>query len=134
MQVTVKDNLYSLSKLPAIKQFHVARRIAPLLTELAPLLKKGTTDPLDALIPAVNALQKLSDDDSEYVLYSLLNCASIKQPAGGFAPVCVDKVLMFKDLPLDEMLELAGRAFLHNLGNFFSTAQPTSQGASLKKE
>ena len=129
---------YQLSKVNAFKQFHIVRRLSPILGDLvavAPEMQKAKADGENANVeqlskiaaPIMNGLSKLSDQDSEYVLFGLLNAVEVQQePAGNWAKVCIDKNLMIQNLDLPTMMNLAGRAFMFNLESFFS-ALPAQQ-------
>jgi hypothetical protein len=112
---------YSFSKLPVLQQAHILRRLTPLLSDIAPVLKAGDKDnAFDILGAAVGAISKLNDADFEYVFFGLLSAVSRKQTGGGWAQVTPvgGKVMMFDDIDLPSALQLAGRALMHNLGNF----------------
>lgn len=75
--------------------------------------------------PFVDGMAKLSDEDSERVLLSLLSCCEVNQP--GFKTwmkVASGKQLMAQDLDLPTLLQAAGRSFMHNLSSFFQEPQP----------
>lgn len=132
---------FKLSKINAMKQFHIARRIAPLLGELLPKLKEisklkdqenvSQDEQLETLGkflgPLMEGLGKLSDKDSEFVLYGLMAAVEMKQAEhGNYARLVVDGRLMFEDIGLDIMLQTAGRAFVYNLSGFFDALRKTS--------
>jgi hypothetical protein len=126
---------FSLRKLDAIRQFHIVRRMGPMLSSLLPELQglaRGAKNfdglPEDEKIselsrlapPFMQGLAKLSDEDANYVLYGLLSCVEIQQGGGNWASVYANGMLMFQDLELPLLLQLAGRAFAYNLSGFFS--------------
>lgn len=124
---------FKVSKLDAFKQFHIVRRIAPILSDLLPgmkgmvgknLEKLSEDEKLDVVgkfaAPVMEGLSKLSDADSELVLYGLLSAVEMKQPqTGGWARVANNSMLMIQDLELPILLQLAGRSFMFNLAGFF---------------
>lgn len=134
---------FVISKINAIRQFHIVRRIAPLLTELLPhlaSLKKAKDDIDDpekmaqlTLIatPILKGLATLSNRDSECVLYGLLSAAEMQQSSGNWAKVAIfdDNAdeekrapgsLMINDMDLPLLLQVAGRVFVYNLSGFFA--------------
>ena len=123
---------FKLNKIDAFKQFHIVRRIGPILSDLLPALKdaKGSADKmsedakLDALAkiatPVMSGLSRLSDADSELVLYGLLASVEMQQDSGNWARVCNGTMLMMQDLELPVLLQIAGRAFIFNLSSFFA--------------
>jgi hypothetical protein len=122
---------FKLNKLDAMKQFHIARRVGPILADLLPsmgALKKTVSvadaegDKLEglakALMPIMVGLSKLSDEDSQYVLFGLLASVEVQQSAGNWAKVSTESMLMINDIELPQLLQIAGRAFAYNLGGF----------------
>lgn len=125
---------FKLNKIDAFKQFHITRRLAPLLGELAPVMGSiaqsaknsdllSETEKLEQFAklaaPVMNGLSKLSDQDADRVLYGLLSAVEIQQAAGNWARVATDSALMMQDLELPVLLQCAGRAFMFNLSGFF---------------
>jgi len=132
---------FSLSKIDAIKQFHIVRRLMPVLTELLPvaqkygklskeqLEKKMTEDSLEDLAPVLNGLAKLGDADSNKILYGLLSSVQMKQGEhGNWANLVTGEQLMFQDLELPILLQAAGRALMFNLSGFFATLPQVTHG------
>lgn len=133
---------FKLSKIDAFKQFHIVRRISPILADLLPAMKsfKSTMgsgkelseeDKLDHFAkiaaPLMTGLSKLSDADSELVLYGLLGAVEMQQPpANNWAKVASGNMLMLQDLELPILLHLAGRAFMYNLAGFFAVLPKSS--------
>lgn len=126
---------FKLGKLDAFKQFHIVRRVAPILADLLPALKNAQAGPGDLAVmsedkkldmvgkfatPIMSGLSQLSDADAELVLYGLLSSVEMKQPAGNWARVATGTMLMIQDLELPQLLQIAGRAFMFNLSGFFA--------------
>lgn len=129
---------FRLGKMDAFRQFHVVRRIGPILSDLLPALKDGVKNPdlsnlsesekLDGIAkfvtPIMSGLSRLSDADAELVLYSLLGSVEMQQALSGnwmhIATKGANPILMVQDLELPVLLQIAGRAFVHNLAGFFS--------------
>lgn len=135
----IKGVKFQLRKVHAMKQFHIVRRIAPLLGELIPALslisKTAKADlsesaKLDQFAeiakPLFTGLGKLSDADSEKVLFGLLSAVDMKQSTGNWAAVATDTMIMFDNLELPILLELAGKAFAFNLSGFFAVLPSVS--------
>lgn len=130
--VGTKD--FKLCKIDAFKQFHIVRRIAPILSELLPSLagaqKIATQKDLSEsekfeefakiAAPFMAGLSKLSDEDSNRVLFGLLSSVEVKQESGNWAKVSTDSMLMMQDLELPVLLQIAGKAFMFNLAGFFA--------------
>lgn len=124
---------FQLNKINAFKQFHIVRRIAPILADLLPAMKdvqkiqntEGLSEDkkLDEFAkiatPLMNGISKLSDKDADLVLFGLLSSVQVQQETGNWANVSTETMLMMQDLELPILLQLAGRAFMYNLSGFF---------------
>lgn len=131
-QFEVGGRKFQLNKINAFKQFHIVRRLGPVLSELLPVLSEAQRLSIDALSetekldqiakvmsPVMLGLSKLSDSDSDKVLYGLLSSVQIQQSVG-WAWVATDSMLMIQDMDLPLLLQIAGRAFMFNLSGFFT--------------
>jgi hypothetical protein len=144
-EATVNGNTYRIGKMPVMQQFHVARRLAPVLSGVIDALKAagldpvklatmppgsklGDVDPFAMVEPLGDVLAKVSDDDSEYIIGACLQCVSRAQPNGtGWAFVWVPRGgLMFQDMELPEMLQLVWKVLESNLAGFFSGQNSSS--------
>lgn len=135
MQVTIGDNIYAVGKLDPIRQFHVARRLAPALIALGAasvdVLKRGgnlsDAAAVAAIGPLVEVVAQMSDADSEYVLKSCLSVVS-RRSGDGWAPAQnAQGGLMFQDIDITVMLRLAFEVVRDNLGNFIPALQDSAQ-------
>lgn len=123
---------FKLSKIDAFKQLHIVRRVAPLLGEVLPALKGGLkeienlseAEKLEVIGkfmgPIITGMSKLSDEDTDIVLYGLLESVEVQQPGGSWARVASGKMLMIQDIELPMMLQVAAKAFMFNIARFFS--------------
>lgn len=135
---------YRLGQLNAVQQFHVSRRVAPVVAtvglSLGPeTLRKvraasgpgdlpGVLD-VDAILGAVGPLAQvlstMSDEHVDYVLATCLGVVSRKQPNMGprntdlWAPVMVNGNIMFGDIDMPAMVRLCIAVMAHNLGDFW---------------
>lgn len=131
-----------VSKLNAFKQFHIARRLGPILGDLLPVMSKFkdmseeelTKDQTEALAPILVGLSKLSDEEANRILFGLLDAVAMKQETGNWAKISDGKVLFFQDLDLPFLLQAAGRALMHNLSGFFAALPKASKSAGAKKK
>jgi hypothetical protein len=132
---------FKLCKIDAFKQFHIVRRIGPLLSDLMPIMQDAQklkaveslseSEKFEMIAkfvgPIMNGLSKLSDADSELVLFGLLASVEVQQmPAGNWARVSSNSMLMIQDMELPMLLQIAGRAFVFNLAGFFGALPPKS--------
>ncbi|KKL38619.1 hypothetical protein WR30_11205 [Burkholderia contaminans FFH2055] len=146
---------YAIGKLSAMQQFHVSRRIAPIIPPMIPVLlqfydemDKTAVTPADekqdvltlvnsvapVLQPFADALAGLKDEDAEYVFGTCLSVVERWQGAG-WAKVwnIAHKTSMFDDIGIDVMLPLVVRVVVANLGPFISgllTSQASSPAAT----
>lgn len=146
---------YEIGRLNAIDQFHVSRKIAPVIPTIMPILTelaKGelqkTIEKLEsaeendvsglaeanleslgvALQPLMDAFAKMPEDDVDYVIKKCLAAVSRNG-----AKVVVRDAIMFDDLGMEHILPLTIAVIRTNLGNFIqglltkalSTKQPT---------
>lgn len=112
---------YQIGKLDPKRQFHVVRRIAPLMVQAS----AGD-------MPAVlQALAAMSDVDVDYVLDTCLAVVARKQETAGgvvYAPVQPRPgQIMFSDLQASDLLEISMAVIQDSLGNFFTIAQSVSE-------
>lgn len=133
---------FKLRKIDAIKQFQIARRVAPLLSEIVPVMAKlsKAEKNMDSLSeeqkleqftliaqPVLKGISNLSDEDSDKLLYGLLSAVEMQQKSSGnWAMISNGNQLMFQDLDLAVLLQAAGRAFMYNMSGFFGALQRSS--------
>lgn len=121
METQINGNTYRIGKLDARTQFHVARRLAPLLAGIGKTLNqpKNKDDLFSTFGPLADALSSMSDEDTDYVLDK---CLSVVHRAQGnqFAPVMTTNGrMMFDDIDLPSMMQLAVTVVRENIGGFF---------------
>lgn len=135
---------FKLNKIDPFKQTHIVRRLGPILGDIIPVAQKlqkqvgdsKTEDQklesiFEVLQPLLVGFSKLSDEDFDKVFLGLLNAVEVKQaPAGNWARVARDGMLMMQDLDLPVLFRVAGMAFAYNLSGFFRTAPQISQGGA----
>ena len=134
MELELDGHTYRVGKLDARAQFHIVRRLAPVLGELAPALQGGKGG-LDALPPIATAVAKLSDADADYCIFGLLKVVSRKQPNGlGWGPVSTENLLMYDDIGMTQMLKLAWEALTFNMSGFFAALPSDLKEAAQKQK
>ena len=149
LEFTVGPNHYRARKMTAFQQFHVARRLAPVisellttgsaLAELASLdqpLKEGEAppgaDPSKLIVPFADALSRVSDDDCNYVLGACLGMVQRQQGGNGAGTVTWSsvwnergKTIMFDDInELAPMMEIVIQVLQDNMTGFFAAGRP----------
>lgn len=115
MSFEVNGFNYTAGKLNAKQQFHIVRRLSPVLSGLV-----GLKDANDAVGAIANAISSLSDADADFVLFGLLSCVERQDPSGGWAKITAGELLMYQDIDLIAMMKIATESFKVNFGNFFS--------------
>ena len=126
------EHNYQIGKMSPRAQFHVARRLAPVLANLAPImfvLRKnaaaGEELPLDLFaataMPLAQGIAQMPDTEADYILNTCLSVVSREQAGGQFAPVLAadNMTFMFADLAMQDLLQLSVAVVQENLGNFF---------------
>lgn len=119
MDITINDKNYRIGRLDARRQFHVVRRLAPIIGGLTDL-ERCKDDPLAALEPLADAIASMRDQDADYVLNTCLAAVERRQPTGGWAKLMTTGGdLMFQDLDMAAMLRLVWAVLQENLQGFF---------------
>jgi hypothetical protein len=119
IDVEVDGHKYRISKLLPLPQFHLSRRIAPLIISFASEKEAvGENESTNVMEKVAEKLSTLNDDEAEYIVFGLL--AAVKRGDGDgkvFHPVANDRTLMY-DMSVATMLKLAYESGKYNLGNF----------------
>jgi hypothetical protein len=124
-EIELNGHKYRIGKLPAKAQFHIARRLLPLLSSLSDLTG-GEAKALEAIGRAIGAL---SDAEADYVLFGLLRAVSRRIEGGGWSAVVAGEAsLAYDDINMMTMLKLAGEVFRENLGDFLGGLPPALAG------
>jgi len=120
MEKVINEHTYQIGKINARDQFHIIRRLAPVLGGIAPALQGGKGG-IEALPEIANAIAKLSDADADYVIFGLLKVVSRKQSNGlGWGPVSTGELLMYDDIDMAQMIKLAWEVLSYNMSGFFA--------------
>ena len=123
-EIEIAGNIYSIAKLPARKQLHIARRLLPVADVLVHLMTvhDGELPLMQALGALADTVGKLSDADFDYILDHCLEAVRRKSGLGFQAVAMVTPQgsrLLFEDL--DDMsiqLRLIWEVIRTNLENF----------------
>lgn len=133
--ITIGEHDYTIGRLNALDQFHVSRKIAPIVPTLMPIITEvakgdlskaiesielgdnnelGSLEPLaQALEPFMEAFAKMPEDDVNYVIHK---CLSVVKR--GSSVVCRGQTIMFDDLDMGQILPLVVAVIRVSLGNF----------------
>lgn len=146
---------FRIGKLNAFQQFHLSRKVAPVIPTLIPVFLKlqasAKTTPADGdsgpaqsplsgdlgalaemLQPFADGIAGMPDETAEFILSTCLGVVQRKQGATWF-PVwsAGQNVCMFDDLDLGVMMKLSVRVITESLGPFLRgmlTGQSTPKG------
>ena|SRR5690606_6368995 len=144
MEFTVNDSIYKCGRLSPRKEFHIARRMAPFLGALAPVIsqaiKTKSAPDIDTILNTLpgflEMFARMPDEDVDFCLYGLMAACTRKQSNGlGYAPVVVgENQLAFEDIRAPQMMQIAYQSFAQNIAPFFgdlhSDLSPDSQKQS----
>ena len=139
-ELELSGQAYRVGKLDAMRQFHVSRRIAPIIPTLAPVFVKIAQDGsvtkdvsivLHLLEPFGQALSDMSDEASEYVMSTCLSVVQRRTMQNTWAPVwsAQAKSCMFDDMDLSVLMQLALRVITDSLGPFIAGLLTSQQAA-----
>lgn len=115
MQFTVRDHNYIAGRIPAPKQFHIMRRIAPVLASLKPEMQ---TDATAAIGPLADVLAQMTDEQADYVLFGLLEYAQRVVPNVGQVKVVIGTTVNHVDINLPDLMLIAWGVLRHNMADF----------------
>ena len=132
-EIEISGNKYRSGKLNAIQQFHLSRKLAPIVTKLAPVLGIGRAlqdkqvsiedlpELAEAVEPLMAGLAAMSNEDSEAILDLCMTVVTRNQ-GPLWAPVWNSQIkgLMFQDIDMVIMLRLAVAVIRDNLGPFIA--------------
>lgn len=130
------DVTYRIGALTPMQQFHIFRRLAPLIAGVQESISAAVQAPSALPEDATEAARKeefggrvmtviattlgtLPDGDVEYIINTCLGVVSRKQ-GERFAPVQTGGRLMFADIDMSLMLRLTSTTIQENLGGFFA--------------
>jgi hypothetical protein len=127
-EIVVDQKTYRIGTMSALAQFHVSRRLAPMLAavgislqSLSAGLKKQTKDAsLDfsaSLVSAARIMAQMTDEEVNYILFTCLGVVHRKE-GEKWALVVHDQRLMYEDINMPGMLRLTIEVLRENLANF----------------
>lgn len=135
--IEIGGQKYRIGRLNARKQFHVARRLAPVVPDvigsLASMKRMVMGEKVDIaefarlINGGVNGLARMSDADADYVLDECLSVVTMSQMGHWVKIWSPGAGPMFDTLDLAQMAQLVWAVVQTNLMNFFPAPQPTSK-------
>ncbi|MGF6837066.1 hypothetical protein QF001_000933 [Paraburkholderia youngii] len=127
LEFEVAGQRYRAEKLDAFKQLHVSRKIAPIVPKLLPMflkfaeqgdsMKADLAGMAEAFEPLAQALADMPDADCEYVFNACLAVVARNQ-GGNWASVWSGGSLMFDDIDIGAMVQIASKVIWDSLGPF----------------
>jgi hypothetical protein len=130
-ELEVEGRQYRTGKLNAFKQFHLMRKLLPLfsgmgesLSQMPATVGSGEGQFWHSLSPIAQAVADMSDDDSEWIIKTCLAAVTVFNGRNWVPVATPTGELMFEDIDLSQMLQLAFGVIQENLGNFFPGALP----------
>jgi tail assembly chaperone len=119
---------YQTGRINARQQWNIVRRLSPVIAEVLPALNKlsldkgdvGTDLKVATIQPFMDAIGKLSDTDSDYIIDTCMRAATRGRESGWSRVMTPDGQFMFDDIDMRTMLEITVRTLLENLGDFMS--------------
>lgn len=137
-EFTLGDHTYRTKRMPAMRQFHVARKLAPVVTSLGIFGSLGTLtgiteklkNPLELVAmakPVVAVLAAMPEAECEYIIGSCMASCQRKQ-GDAWAEVWSEGagMPMFADITMPEMLQITFEVLQDALGAFWEGTTPTS--------
>lgn len=135
MELSLGGHEYRTGRLDAFQQFHIARKIAPVLAafaraaadspELLPSPESPASDDISlakVIGPIADALSSMPDKDAESVVAICLSVCTRSAGANQWSRVMSpgnSPRLMFEDLTLTEMMGITINTITENMGSFF---------------
>lgn len=116
-----KGQTYRLATLDAMTQFHVTRRLGPVMAAIS-----GEGDLMGKVF---HALGELSDGDAEYIVAKALGNCTMQQ-GDAWAKVYVGGRLMFDEIGMAGMITLTFETLKENLSDFFTILRSDSPPAA----
>lgn len=127
-EFTINGINYRAGSLDAFKQFHLSRKIAPIVPTVIPVFLKlsqqgnlsgDLTGVAEVLEPFANGIADMDDETAEYIIHV---CLSVVQRQNGPMWTNVwnasNNVCMFDDMDLSVILKIVFRVIQDNLAPF----------------
>lgn len=140
-ELTIAECNYRTGKMNALQQFHVTRRLGPMLAVAGVTVEmmrnrqsEGDLDSLMGAMPHImELLARMKDEDVNYVLFTCLSVVQRQQGDAWAQVIAPDgKTIMFADIDMPTMIRIVFEVLMENLANFLKepTAALGSQSTS----
>lgn len=119
MEFEIGGNTYRSGKMDTFKQFHVSRRLVPILGNVAGAVS-GEAKFEDLVQPLMHGIACMTDADCDFILEACLKVVQ-RQHGNAWAQIYAgaNQALMFDDIDMSVMLQIAGKVIQDNLSGFF---------------
>lgn len=121
MEFEISGQQYRAGRLDTFKQFHVSRRLVPVLTAMVQS-RADNPSSFDALVvPIAEAIAHMPDEECDFILHTCLAVAQRQQGekwCNVFAPS--SQSLMFDDIDMGAMIQITMKVIQENLAGFFA--------------
>ena len=143
-ELEIGGNAYRINSMSAMTQFHVMRKLGPVLPGIVPVLAQAaaalpqadgqedggamtTVDGVAAIAmaarPLLDGLAAMADADAEYVINHCLSAVMRRDPGGkSWNAVSRDGVTMFDDIDLMASMQIVWAVLRENYTSFFRAA------------
>lgn len=134
-EVELGEHKYRTGRLDAFKQFHLFRKLMPVLSGMGATFTEGGFDNDNnavfwgALGPASQAIADMSVQDSEYILKTCLQVCSMWNGSAWVRITNANGDLMFDNIDMMEMMQLCFEVMKDNLSSFFAAPLPNGSAA-----
>lgn len=120
MEFEINGQAYLAGKMNTFKQFHVSRRLVPAFGVAAAAIS-GEVKFEDLVQPIMQAIASMTDADCDFILDACLGVVKRRQHGDSWAPIYAgsSQSLMFDDIDMPTMLQIAGKVIQDNLSGFF---------------
>ena len=131
IEIDLAGQRYRIERMDAMTQFHVSRKLAPVLPTILPIISAmgggamekamngDAKDLAEAAMPFAEAIAGMSDENAAYVVGSCL--ATVKRMhMDAWRPVQQNGQYMFDDMDMSVILPLVFRILREALGGFIA--------------
>lgn len=119
VEVAIGDKVYLIGKMNATDQFHVFRRVMPLLAPILESIRSGIGFGPLMLVKISEDIAKLSDEQLNYVINACMSVVEV-QTAGKPLKLIVNGRQMFGDMDLPVMLQITWAVLMENFKPFLT--------------
>jgi hypothetical protein len=115
MDFEVAGSAYRSDKLDAKRQFHLARRLAPVISKIPGVPEAQLFEVI------AGEISSMSDENCDYILDTCLSVVKRQQAGDLWVPVFNARAnrMQFEDIDMGAMLQIARHVLEENLQSFF---------------